>query len=128
MQSALPFIAALVFGYLLGSIPFGLILTRIAGVGWTMAGLRHALRTGDAQYYFHPYEMGPRPALALRRVSPTAPRDCLATNAAETRGTVAVPKLSFCSTRTLAAVESLGHNPWCCSVQPTLSRRATTSV
>src|ERR1044072_438220 len=31
MQTALPFIAALVFGYLLGSIPFGLVFTRLAG-------------------------------------------------------------------------------------------------
>ena len=70
----------------------------------------------------------PRPALALSRVSPTAPRDCRATNAAETRGTVAVPKLSLCSTRTLTVAKTLGHSAWCCSVQPTLSRRATTSV
>jgi peptidoglycan/xylan/chitin deacetylase (PgdA/CDA1 family) len=41
------------------------ILTRVLGVEWTMWGLRHALRTGDTQYYFHPYEMGPRPTLAL---------------------------------------------------------------
>ena len=41
------------------------ILTRVLGVEWTMWGLRHALRTGDAQYYFHPYEMGPRPSLAF---------------------------------------------------------------
>jgi peptidoglycan/xylan/chitin deacetylase (PgdA/CDA1 family) len=41
------------------------ILTRVAGVGWTMWGLRDALATGDAQYYFHPYEMGPRPRLDL---------------------------------------------------------------
>jgi peptidoglycan/xylan/chitin deacetylase (PgdA/CDA1 family) len=41
------------------------ILTRVAGVGWTLAGLRDALKTGDAQYYFHPYELGPRPGIAL---------------------------------------------------------------
>lgn len=41
------------------------ILTRVAGVGWSLAGLKSALATGDAQYYFHPYEIGPRPALAL---------------------------------------------------------------
>jgi peptidoglycan/xylan/chitin deacetylase (PgdA/CDA1 family) len=54
------------------------ILTRVAGVSWTMWGLRDALRTGDAQYYFHPYEMGARPRLAftwrerlfLRRLGP----------------------------------------------------------
>ena len=41
------------------------ILTRVAGRAWTLVALRHALRSGDAQYYFHPYEMGPRPAIAL---------------------------------------------------------------
>jgi hypothetical protein len=41
------------------------ILTRVAGVRWTTIALRHALRTGDAQYYFHPYELGPRPAIVL---------------------------------------------------------------
>lgn len=54
------------------------ILTRVAGVGWTLTGLRHALATGDAQYYFHPYELGRRPAVGLswrerlfmRRVGP----------------------------------------------------------
>jgi peptidoglycan/xylan/chitin deacetylase (PgdA/CDA1 family) len=54
------------------------ILTRVLGITWTMWGLSHALRTGDAQYYFHPYEMGARPALDftvrerifLRRLGP----------------------------------------------------------
>jgi peptidoglycan/xylan/chitin deacetylase (PgdA/CDA1 family) len=54
------------------------ILTRVAGVSWTLAALRHALRTGDTVYYFHPYEMGARPdiplpareRLFLRRVGP----------------------------------------------------------
>ena len=33
-MAALPYIAgAFVFGYLLGSIPFGLVLTRLAGLG-----------------------------------------------------------------------------------------------
>jgi peptidoglycan/xylan/chitin deacetylase (PgdA/CDA1 family) len=41
------------------------ILTRVAGVSWTLLGLRAALATGDAQYYFHPYELGPVPALDL---------------------------------------------------------------
>jgi peptidoglycan/xylan/chitin deacetylase (PgdA/CDA1 family) len=41
------------------------ILTRVAGRAWTLVALRRALREGDAQYYFHPYELGPRPALAL---------------------------------------------------------------
>jgi glycerol-3-phosphate acyltransferase PlsY len=50
---ALPaLIAALVFGYLLGSIPFGLLLTRIAGLGDVRAigsgniGATNVLRTG----------------------------------------------------------------------------------
>ena len=41
------------------------ILTRVIGVPWTMWGLSHALRSGDAQYYFHPYELAPRPSIAL---------------------------------------------------------------
>lgn len=41
------------------------ILTRVAGVAWTLASLKDALRTGDAQYYFHPYELGPRPPIPL---------------------------------------------------------------
>jgi peptidoglycan/xylan/chitin deacetylase (PgdA/CDA1 family) len=41
------------------------ILTRVAGLHWTLLGLKSALRTGDTQYYFHPYEMGPRPEIAL---------------------------------------------------------------
>jgi len=41
------------------------ILTRVAGRAWTLAALRGALRTGDAQYYFHPYELGPRPNIPL---------------------------------------------------------------
>jgi peptidoglycan/xylan/chitin deacetylase (PgdA/CDA1 family) len=41
------------------------ILTRVIGRWWTLAALRSALRTGDAQYYFHPYELGPPPAIAL---------------------------------------------------------------
>jgi peptidoglycan/xylan/chitin deacetylase (PgdA/CDA1 family) len=41
------------------------ILTRVVGRWWTLVALRHALRTGDAQYYFHPYELGPRPAIPL---------------------------------------------------------------
>lgn len=54
------------------------IMTRVLGKTWTLAALRHALRTGDAQYYFHPYELGPPPAVAfgtkerlfMRRVGP----------------------------------------------------------
>lgn len=41
------------------------ILTRVAGLTWTLTALQSALRTGDTQYYFHPYEMGPRPDLSL---------------------------------------------------------------
>lgn len=41
------------------------ILTRVAGRSWTLTALRHALRTGDVQYYFHPYELGPRPKIPL---------------------------------------------------------------
>jgi hypothetical protein len=41
------------------------IMTRVVGLRFTLTALRHALRSGDAQYYFHPYELGPRPAIAL---------------------------------------------------------------
>jgi peptidoglycan/xylan/chitin deacetylase (PgdA/CDA1 family) len=43
------------------------ILTRVAGRAWTLIALRRALASGDVQYYFHPYELGPRPALRLSR-------------------------------------------------------------
>jgi hypothetical protein len=41
------------------------ILTRVAGRAWSTIALEHALRTGDVQYYFHPYELGPKPAIPL---------------------------------------------------------------
>lgn len=39
------------------------ILTRIIGFHWTMTALRTAIRTGDTGFYFHPWEIGRRPAV-----------------------------------------------------------------
>ena len=53
MEFALPLAAALLFGYLLGSIPFGLVLTRAAGLGDVRKigsgniGATNVLRTGN---------------------------------------------------------------------------------
>jgi len=38
------------------------IMTRVIGYQWTAIALRHALRRGDASFYFHPWEVGRKPA------------------------------------------------------------------
>ena len=38
-------LCALLFGYLLGSIPFGLILTRASGSSWSQSERQRALRS-----------------------------------------------------------------------------------
>jgi len=37
------------------------IITRILGLHWTSTALRWASRTGTTMFYFHPWEVGPRP-------------------------------------------------------------------
>jgi hypothetical protein len=55
------------------------IVTRILGYHWSAIALATALRKGDTGYYFHPWEIGPRPpsagsavksAIFLRRTGP----------------------------------------------------------
>lgn len=40
------------------------IMTRVIGKHWTIIALKSAMKTGMAMYYFHPYELVPRPNLA----------------------------------------------------------------
>jgi peptidoglycan/xylan/chitin deacetylase (PgdA/CDA1 family) len=40
------------------------IMTRVLGFQWTMSTLRYRIRTGDTGFYFHPWEVAPRPAAA----------------------------------------------------------------
>lgn len=37
------------------------IMTRVLGYHWSAIALRHAIRSGDTGYYFHPWECGERP-------------------------------------------------------------------
>jgi polysaccharide deacetylase family protein (PEP-CTERM system associated) len=55
------------------------IMTRVVGKWWALTALKYALRTGAATYYFHPYELAPKPKipglslrthLFLRRTGP----------------------------------------------------------
>jgi peptidoglycan/xylan/chitin deacetylase (PgdA/CDA1 family) len=39
------------------------IMTRVLGYQWSALALRHAIRSGDTSYYFHPWEVGDRPAV-----------------------------------------------------------------
>lgn len=49
-----------------GRLPAGSgIMNRIAGYRYTVAALDAALKTGDSVYYFHPYEIGPRPRVKM---------------------------------------------------------------
>ena len=44
------------------------ITTRVFGFNWTYLALRHAIRTADTAFYFHPWELAPRPRAAGHRV------------------------------------------------------------
>lgn len=51
------------------SLPSGSgIMSRIAGYRYTVISLEHALKRGDTVYYFHPYEIGSRPALPFKNL------------------------------------------------------------
>ena len=51
------------------SLPSGSgIMSRIAGFRYTVISLEHALKGGDTVYYFHPYEIGPRPSLPFKKL------------------------------------------------------------
>jgi polysaccharide deacetylase family protein (PEP-CTERM system associated) len=39
------------------------IMTRVIGKWWTIVALKYALRTGTTTYYFHPYELSPKPKI-----------------------------------------------------------------
>ncbi len=44
------------------------IMSRIAGYWYTVVSLQQALHGGDTVYYFHPYEIGPRPLLPRENI------------------------------------------------------------
>jgi peptidoglycan/xylan/chitin deacetylase (PgdA/CDA1 family) len=45
------------------------IMSRIAGYTYTVISLEYTLREGDTVYYFHPYEIGPKPSLPFKKVN-----------------------------------------------------------
>lgn len=44
------------------------ILTRTFGLSWSLIALRRTIRTGDTSYYFHPWEVAPRPPVVGSRL------------------------------------------------------------
>lgn len=44
------------------------ITTRVFGFNWTYLALRHAIRSADTAFYFHPWEIAPRPRVTGHRV------------------------------------------------------------